>query len=63
MFKKRNWSNWESVCFVEKFNVGCPTYELLRRTDDTGLVQWKMVFIGSSVHGLAQKALQAVIKK
>jgi uncharacterized protein (DUF1919 family) len=29
--KKRNWSDWKSIMFVQDFRAGINTYELLRR--------------------------------
>ena len=34
MFKKRKWSKYEHVMFVEDFRGGIKTYELLIRTDE-----------------------------
>lgn len=39
--------------FVEDFSAGIPTYELLIRTDaNTGLNQWKRVYVGKCIHSL-----------
>jgi hypothetical protein len=55
MFKKRNWSKWRSIRFVEDFRGGIKVYELLRREDlDTGLVEWKRVYVKDCVHNLAE---------
>lgn len=59
MFKKRNWSKWVHVCFVEKFTSGIPTYQILVREDtDTGLKQYKMVFVASCVHNLSRTLIE-----
>jgi len=56
MFKKRNWSKWEHVTFVEDFRVGITVYELLKRIClDTGDVEWKSVRVKSFVHNLVHK--------
>lgn len=53
MFKKREWSKWEHVMFVEDFQAGLKTYELLRRVDNiSGLTQWKRVYVKDCVHHL-----------
>jgi len=52
MFKK-NWTKWEHVMFVEDFRSGIKTFELLRRVDqDTGITQWKRVYVKQCVHSL-----------
>lgn len=48
--------------FAEDFRAGIKTYELLRREDaNTGLVEWKRVFVKDCVHGLSN-TLNSVIK-
>ena len=54
MFKKRKWSKYEHVMFVEKFTAGIKTYELLKRVDElTNETQYKEVYINSCVHNLS----------
>jgi len=54
LFKKRNWGQWKSIMFVEDFRAGIETYELLRREDfDSGLIQWKRVYVKSCVLSLS----------
>jgi len=53
MFKKRNWTKWEHVMFVEDFRSGIKTFELLRRVDqDSGITEWKRVYVKQCVHSL-----------
>ena len=53
MFKKRKWSKWEHINFVQDFRVGIKTVELLRREDElTGLVEWKRIYVKDCVHNL-----------
>ena len=53
MFKKRNWTKWEHVMFVEDFRPGIKTYELLRRVDqDSGISEWKRVYVKQCVRSL-----------
>lgn len=53
MFKKRKWSKWEHISFVQDFRSGIKTVELLRREDElTGLVEWKRIYVKSCVHNL-----------
>ena len=55
MFKKRNWTKWEHVMFVEDFRAGISTYEILMRTDtDTGLTEYRKVYVKDCVHSLCQ---------
>jgi hypothetical protein len=54
LFKKRNWSNWQHVLFLEHFQAGIPTTELMKRTcKDSGLNQYKEVKISKTVHNLS----------
>ena len=53
MFKKRKWSKWEHIGFVQDFRAGISTFELLRREDEiTGLVEWKRIYVKDCVHNL-----------
>lgn len=53
MFKKRKWSKYEHVMFVQDFRGGIKTYELLVRTDElTGETNYKKIYIKSCVHHL-----------
>jgi len=53
MFKKRNWTKWEHVMFVEDSRAGFTTYELFKRTDiNSGLSEWKKVYVSKCVHSL-----------
>jgi GTP cyclohydrolase FolE2 len=53
LFKKRKWSKWEHVRFVEDWRAGTPVYELLKRTDElSGLTEYKNVFVSSCIHTL-----------
>ncbi len=54
LLKKRKWSKYEHVMFVEDFRSGIKTYEILKRTDEiTGFTQYKRVFVKSCVHNLS----------
>lgn len=56
LFKKRKWSKYEHVIFVEDFRAGNKTYEILKRVDElTGETQYKRIYIKDCVHGLASK--------
>lgn len=51
---KNKWSKWEHITYVEHFTAGIKTYEILKRINvDSGLVQYKRVYIDDCVHGLA----------
>ena len=53
MFKKKNMSKYEHVSFVQDFRSGISTYEILVRFDlDSGLPEYKRVFVGKCVHNL-----------
>lgn len=53
LFKRRAWSKWEHVRYVERYGAGIPVYELLvRKCEKTGLTQYKRVRVYSSVYGL-----------
>ena len=53
MFKKRKWSKWQHISFVQDFRSGIDTIELLRREDElTGLVEWKRIYVKNCVHNL-----------
>jgi len=53
MFKKRKWSKYEHVMFVEDFRAGIKTYELLIRTDElSGETDYKKIYVKSCVHYL-----------
>jgi hypothetical protein len=55
MFKKRNWTKWQHVMFVEDFRVGIKTFELLRRVDqDSGITEWKRIYVKNCAHSLAK---------
>lgn len=54
MLKKRNWTKYEHVMFVEDFRPGRKTYELLRRVDkDSGITEWKRIYVKTCVHELS----------
>lgn len=54
MFTKKNWQKWEHIIFVEDFNSGIQTYELLRRVClKTGDVEWKRLKVKNCVHSLS----------
>jgi len=56
IFTKRKWSPYEHVAFVEDFRAGISVYEILKRQDyNTGLTQYKRVYVKNCVHGLAHK--------
>ena len=56
MFKKRKWSKYEHVMFVEDFRAGIKTYEILRRTDEiTGESEYKRIYVKDCVHSLSDK--------
>ena len=58
MFKRRKWSTYEHVMFVEDFRAGVKTYDLLRKECElTGDIRYKRVYVKSCVHGLSS-ALQ-----
>lgn len=53
MLKKRNWTKWEHVMFVEDFRAGIKTFELLRRVDqNSGITEWKRVYVKQCVLSL-----------
>ena len=55
MFKKRKWSKYEHVMFVEDFRGGIKTYEILRKVDDiSGESKYKRIYIKSCVHSLKE---------
>ena len=55
LFKKRDWTKYEHVMFVEDFRGGIKTYELLFKTDlISGETKYKKVFVKSCVHNLQQ---------
>lgn len=54
MFKKREWSKYEHVMFIEHFTGGIKTYELLRKVDAiSGETKYKQIYVGSHVHRLS----------
>jgi hypothetical protein len=54
MFKKRKWSKYKHVMFVQDFRSGIKTYELLVRTDElTGETNYKKIYVKSCVHNLS----------
>ncbi len=56
IFKKRKWSKWEHVMYLEDFQSGIPTFELIKRTcEETNLPEYRKVKIASCVHNLANK--------
>lgn len=56
IFKKRNWSKWQHITFVEDFRAGIEVYELLKREcTDTGLTQWKRIYVKDCVYHLSEK--------
>ena len=56
IFKKRKWSQWKHIMFVEDFRAGIKTYEIMCREDfDTGLKEYKRIYIKDCVHNLANK--------
>ena len=56
MFKKRDWTKWQHVMFVEDFRAGINTYEILRKVDNnSGNVKYKKVYVKSCVHSLVSK--------
>lgn len=53
MIIKRNWTKWEHVMFVQDFRAGIKTFELLRRVDqDSGITEWKRVYVKQCVYSL-----------
>jgi hypothetical protein len=53
-FKKRNWTKWPHIMFVEEYGTGNKTYQLLARVDlESGLREYKKVFVGDRTHYLA----------
>lgn len=53
-FKKKQWSKWQHVLFVENYADDIPTYEILRRECAlTGLTQYKRIYVSRCVHNLA----------
>ena len=63
LFKRRNWSNWEHILYVESFKAGIPTHQLLgRQCQDTGLTEYKNIYIDSCVHDLANRLTERKLK-
>lgn len=53
MFKKKKWGKWEHIIFVEDFRAGIKVYDILKRTEeDTGLVEYKRVYVKDCVYSL-----------
>lgn len=53
MFKKKNFSKYEHVMFVEDFRSGVRVFDLLVRYNlDTGLPEYKRVYVKKCVHRL-----------
>ena len=56
IFTKRKWSQYKHITFVEDFRAGIKVYEILKREDfNTGLTQYKRVYVKDCVHGLVSK--------
>ena len=56
MFKKREWSKYDHVMFVEDFRGGIKTYEILRKVDKlTGESKYKRIYVKCCVHSLSDK--------
>ena len=63
-FKKRRWSKYEHVMFVEDFRSGINNFEILRRKCEiTGLTQYKRIYIKCCVHNLTSKLSQWYVSK
>jgi hypothetical protein len=61
---KNKWSKWQHVIYVEHFTAGINTYEILKRTNlESGLVQYRRIYIGDCVHGLASMLKNNLINK
>lgn len=57
--KKRRWSKYEHVMFVEDFRSGINNFEILRRKCEvTGLTQYKRIYIKGCVHDLTNRLSQ-----
>ena len=57
--KKRRWSKYEHVMFVEDFRSGINNFEILRRKCEiTGLTQYKRIYIKGCVHNLTSRLSQ-----
>lgn len=53
LLKKRRWSKYEHVMFVQDFRSGINNFEILRRKCEvTGLTQYKRIYIKGCVHNL-----------
>ena len=58
MFKKRNWTKWEHVMFVQEMGSNINTFELLRRVDqNSGVTQYKSVYVKQYVHSLSHSLM------
>ena len=54
IFKRKKWSKWEHVFFVEDYQAGNKTREILRRVcENTGDVQYKRRYVDRCSHDLA----------
>ena len=57
--RKRRWSKYEHVMFVEDFRSGINNFEILRRKCEvTGLTQYKRIYIKGCVHNLTSRLSQ-----
>lgn len=57
--KKRRWSKYEHVMFVQDFRGGINNFEILRRKCEvTGLTQYKRIYIKGCVHNLTSRLSQ-----
>lgn len=64
MFKKRKWSKYEHVMFVQDFRGGIKTYELLVRTDGlSGETSYKKIFVKGCVHYLSDSLTKWINNK